>query len=408
MATQRRVAPKEPRLKVEDDGRLVHNQNHKETKNKEKDEDEQAEEVLLQNPASGITTDNDVRFRTWLIMGLVLQPIIGIFGAMPVMLPRHGYGHFDLDVGEVLHYIVAVWLAIQYGYNLVMFYAADPGRLTRKIKPQDEVTGQFRLNLPADKLPAHLQGESLYYAPRWCYKCKLWQPPRARHCDICRYCVLRHDHHSVLTNRCVGVRNHGYWALYNLYAIFGGIYSLYLAWSCVHNSWDDRLIMKEIQKHKWYSTNPNPETHAIYGTSFAKWPGLFMFMWNDVGHSTFLFLILSVVCGFYAGLMGCTNTYDTMQGITRTEKDFEMQEYLDLQGGSVAPINSGFYRQPWGWDNFLAMLGPNWCERLILPVPGEPLPEQSFMPPLAPEARKQVTKRMEHLAREKERENAVL
>merc|ERR1719160_787884 len=189
-------------------------------------------------------------------MGLVLQPIIGIFGAMPVMLPRHGYGHFDLDVGEVLHYILAVWLAIQYGYNLVMFYAADPGRLTRKIKPQQEVTGQFRLNL--SDLPEHLKGESLYYAPRWCYKCKLWMPPRARHCDVCRYCVLRHDHHSVLTNRCVGVRNHGYWALYNFFAILGGLYSVYLAWHCIQNSWDNRLIAKEISKHKWYTTNHDP------------------------------------------------------------------------------------------------------------------------------------------------------
>jgi hypothetical protein len=43
-----------------------------------------------------------------------------------------------------------------------------------------------------------------------CLSCNLPRPARARHCDRCRACVLRMDHHCDWTNRCVGARNHGF------------------------------------------------------------------------------------------------------------------------------------------------------------------------------------------------------
>lgn len=384
---------REPRLKVEEDGRLVKADTYGNTSTKEKDnEDDGVGEILIQNPNSGMTTDNDVRFRFWIIGLYAAIPTIGIFGAMPVMLPRHGYGHFDLDLGEILHYLVAVWLAVQFGYNVIMLYAADCGRLTRHMKPSLEMTGQFEVNLgDRNKLPPHIKDVKVYYAPRWCYKCKLWQPPRCRHCDICKYCVLRQDHHSVLSNRCIGLRNHGYWAMYLLYCIFGGAYSVYLSVHCLYMSWDTRLIHKESDRHKWWLGHHNSQL------------GSFLFIWNDVGHCTFFFMIASAFVGFYAGLMGVYFFGETLKGLTRSEVEFEKQEFIELDGGNVAPINAGFYAQKGPWANVIAVLGENWFQRAVMPVPGEPDPKEGLCPPLAPEALRQVIKRVDNLKKDRAR-----
>lgn len=396
--TERRK--REPRLEVTDDGRLVRKIGKPDKEDKGSDNEE--DDLLIQDPKSGLTTDRsgDVKFRAWVIFWITLQPVIGIFGAMPVMLPRHGYGHFDLDPGEICHYVIAVWLGVQFAYNLVMLYAADPGRLTRKFKPALEAQGQYEVNLPEKVLEEHgLVGQKLYYAPRWCYKCKLWQPPRTKHCDICRYCVIRMDHHSILTNRCVGLRNHGYWALYNLFAVMGGVYSLYLAVHCLYISWDDRLVRKELERHVWY----------LGEFSFLlKTVGYACFYWNDVGHATCIFIVVAFVCGFYSGWMGTTNLIDTFNGVTRMEKELEYQEYVDLKGGQVAPIHTGFYRQKDPWENFLSMLGPNWGSRIWFPVPGEPHPEEGFFPRLNPTALTQVVKRLKKMDRDATREDNVL
>ncbi|XP_054621939.1 palmitoyltransferase ZDHHC23-B [Dunckerocampus dactyliophorus] len=42
----------------------------------------------------------------------------------------------------------------------------------------------------------------------WCHICRVSRPPRAGHCRICGVCVLRHDHHCVWINSCVGQANH--------------------------------------------------------------------------------------------------------------------------------------------------------------------------------------------------------
>nr|XP_057915565.1 palmitoyltransferase ZDHHC23-B [Doryrhamphus excisus] len=42
----------------------------------------------------------------------------------------------------------------------------------------------------------------------WCHICEVSRPARAGHCRICGVCVLRHDHHCVWINSCVGQANH--------------------------------------------------------------------------------------------------------------------------------------------------------------------------------------------------------
>ncbi|XP_058453244.1 palmitoyltransferase ZDHHC23-B isoform X1 [Malaya genurostris] len=41
-----------------------------------------------------------------------------------------------------------------------------------------------------------------------CQTCRKYVPPRSYHCKICATCVIKHDHHSVWVNCCVGRANH--------------------------------------------------------------------------------------------------------------------------------------------------------------------------------------------------------
>ncbi|XP_072563231.1 palmitoyltransferase ZDHHC12-A isoform X2 [Paramormyrops kingsleyae] len=49
---------------------------------------------------------------------------------------------------------------------------------------------------------------------RRCGRCLLQQPMRSRHCQTCRHCVRRFDHHCPWIENCVGERNHRWFVLY--------------------------------------------------------------------------------------------------------------------------------------------------------------------------------------------------
>ncbi|XP_077592324.1 palmitoyltransferase ZDHHC23-B [Stigmatopora nigra] len=61
----------------------------------------------------------------------------------------------------------------------------------------------------------------------WCSVCRVVRPPRAGHCRICGICVLRHDHHCVWIDSCVGLANHQSFLLtliFFLSTAFSGIF----------------------------------------------------------------------------------------------------------------------------------------------------------------------------------------
>ena len=41
-----------------------------------------------------------------------------------------------------------------------------------------------------------------------CFECQIVMLPRSYHCNVCRRCVERYDHHCPWINSCVGMRNH--------------------------------------------------------------------------------------------------------------------------------------------------------------------------------------------------------
>lgn len=56
-----------------------------------------------------------------------------------------------------------------------------------------------------------------------CFECETISIPRSHHCNVCKKCVERYDHHCPWLNSCIGTRNHG---LFLVFSIFQTIYIL--------------------------------------------------------------------------------------------------------------------------------------------------------------------------------------
>ncbi|EFJ11742.1 hypothetical protein SELMODRAFT_125682 [Selaginella moellendorffii] len=92
----------------------------------------------------------------------------------------------------------------------------DPGEIPSSYLPDVEDSQQAPLQEVKRK------GGDL----RYCQKCRVYKPPRAHHCRVCKRCVLRMDHHCLWINNCVGHNNYKSFFLFVLYITSACIYSL--------------------------------------------------------------------------------------------------------------------------------------------------------------------------------------
>ncbi|GFE53624.1 DHHC zinc finger domain containing protein [Babesia ovis] len=71
------------------------------------------------------------------------------------------------------------------------------------------------------------------FIQRWCVTCRIYKPPRVKHCYECRRCVERFDHHCQWLSNCIG--KHNYKMFVNFWLCYGLIesYLLYFILRCI-------------------------------------------------------------------------------------------------------------------------------------------------------------------------------
>lgn len=111
----------------------------------------------------------------------------------------------------ILFFLVVVLSVLLYFAVSLM----DPGFvLTDNVKGSDE---EMESMIPQSSTPRL----------RRCGYCLLQQPMRAKHCQTCKRCVRRFDHHCPWIENCVGERNHRWFIVFLLAALaFVSIFSM--------------------------------------------------------------------------------------------------------------------------------------------------------------------------------------
>ncbi|KAH3791383.1 hypothetical protein DPMN_144868 [Dreissena polymorpha] len=84
------------------------------------------------------------------------------------------------------------------------------------------------------------------YKYRFCDYCEIQPPLRAKHCEDCRLCVRRYDHHCPWLEACVGERNHKYFWWFLL------VTAVLIVWTFVI-LWDSFVTKKSWTE--WFHTN---------------------------------------------------------------------------------------------------------------------------------------------------------
>lgn len=148
---------------------------------------------------------------------------------------------------------------------------------------------------------------------RFCKWCLKYKPDRCHHCRICNLCVLKMDHHCPWVYNCIGFRNHKYFFLLLVYAVF-----------------DLTLVNTTMFDTVWWSTRVD--------VSVAMMLGLF------AGQSlaAFLWVLITAFLGFHIWLMS-----KAMSTVEFCEKSLKKSSY-----------NSSMYSLG-TYGNICAVLGPH-------------------------------------------------
>jgi len=83
-------------------------------------------------------------------------------------------------------------------YNLAWAATIDPGVIPRDNSAEATRKGKR-------EFVKEMEGGVKY---KWCRTCRIYRPPRSKHCPVCDNCVDKFDHHCPWVGNCIGRRNY--------------------------------------------------------------------------------------------------------------------------------------------------------------------------------------------------------
>ncbi|AFZ80251.1 zinc finger protein DHHC domain containing protein [Theileria equi strain WA] len=178
----------------------------------------------------------------------------------------------------------------------------DPGRI-----PRDSDLDEYLAHAEPAKLVI-INGTKI--VQRWCPYCRIYKPPRSRHCYECNACIRDYDHHCPWLSNCIGNDN---------YKLFVFLFAYGLAMLCY--SLDTILVI---------ITDLYPQIIDIFDAKFYH----FLIYKKTTLFSIFLLYgIVSTICALYF-LM---RIYLIVSNVTG-------HEFLTCAYPNYNPFNKGIYK----------------------------------------------------------------
>jgi hypothetical protein len=120
---------------------------------------------------------------------------IGLVSTVQLTLHIICFPFFTLESLQFLKTItlVSLWTMTIFGF---MTWCKGPGFISKEPDvAQTELLERFN-------------------ASELCFECGVIALPRSYHCNVCKRCVERYDHHCPWLNSCIGTGNHSYFLVF--------------------------------------------------------------------------------------------------------------------------------------------------------------------------------------------------
>jgi len=122
--------------------------------------------------------------------------------------------------------VCQIILAIMIVISLLSASFLNPGIVPRQRRIPRELD-DFRDHLRSEPLHRFLKISEKTVKQKFCMTCRIFRPPRSKHCSICDNCVLRFDHHCTWLGNCIGLHNYRYFVVLIYSASLFLVFSIY-------------------------------------------------------------------------------------------------------------------------------------------------------------------------------------